>query len=95
MSTLSTLEVTTIANGIAAAKQLVGVLKPILDQLNIVYDGTGGVKSTVDQAKLDSASNLSGLTKQQLDDGMFALTSVIKGDLATSFTQLTILASRG
>jgi len=62
--------------------------------LQVIYDGTGGVKTTVTQDKLNETPGLSGLTKQQLDDGMYALTSGVKGAIDTAYTQLAQIAAR-
>ena len=78
----------------AVAKLLLDQVKPVLDQLNPIYDGAGGVKTTVDQAGLDGVSSFSGLTKTQLDDGMYVLTATIKAALDNGLTQLTQLAAR-
>lgn len=90
---LTTLELTTINRGIVMAKKILE-LQSELYQLNIIYDSSGGVKETVTQAELDERPEYSGLTKQQLDDGMYALTGTIRTDVQNALTQLTNLASR-
>lgn len=93
---LNTLEQNTINRGIAAARKVITELDPVLRDLNVVYDReTVGVKATVEQADLDAAAYLSGLTKAELDDGMFALTSTLRTAVANAYTALSILASRG
>lgn len=92
---ITLLEQNTVQQGCTAAKQLLATLKPVLDQLNVIYDGSGGVKSTLTDAKLAEVPAFSGLTKSQCDDGFFALTSTIKGDLTSAFSQLAIIAARG
>ena len=91
---LTTLEQNTISIGCKQAKLLIEQVKPILDGLNAIFDADGGVKSTVTQQNLDAAAFLSGLTVQQLNDGFYALTTTIKGDLNTAITQLAQLAAR-
>ena len=92
---LNALEQSTVNRGIAAARKVITELKPVLDDLNVVYDReTVGVKATVTQEDLDGATYLSGLTKAELDDGMFALTSTLKTAIGNAYTQLAILASR-
>lgn len=91
---LSALGQNTVTRGINAAKYLIEVLKPVLDELNIIYDASGGLKSTIVQSDLDGIASFSGLTKAQLDDGMFALTSTIKTGLTNAYSQLAQLAAR-
>lgn len=92
--TMTPLEIKTIRDGAAIAKQMLLQMKPKLDALNVDYDAAGGVKETVDQTDLDGEESLSGITKTQLDDGMYALTATLKGALDTAYTQLEKLASR-
>lgn len=92
---LSALGQNTVSRGINAAKYLIEVLKPVLDELNIVYDASGGLKSTIVQSDLDGIASFSGLTKQELDDALYSLTTTIRTDLTNSYTQLAKLAARG
>jgi hypothetical protein len=91
---LSKLEQDTISRGLAAAKLVTDQLKPVLDALNIIYDSQGGAKTTIDQPGLDAIGSFSGLTKQQLDDGMFALTATLRGDITNAYAQLAQLSAR-
>ncbi len=92
---LDALEATTIARATAAARKILEELKPILDGLNVIYDTeTTGAKVTITQADLDSAPNLSGITKAQLDDGMYVLTATIRTAVANGYTQLAQLSAR-
>lgn len=91
---MTPLEQNTVSIAMKNAKTLIEQIKPVLDELNVLYDSDGGLKTTINQAKLDSVASFSGLTKTQLDDGMYALTSTIRGDLATAYTQLSQLAAR-
>jgi hypothetical protein len=91
---VSPLAQNTVSRSINAAKYLVETLKPVLDELNVVYDSSGGLKSTIQQSDLDSVSSFSGLTKQQLDDGLYQLTAILRTDLANGYTALAQLAAR-
>jgi hypothetical protein len=92
---LTTLEATTITRGLVAAQKVLDELKPAIDRLNAIYDpAVTGAKYTIDQADLDAAPNLSGLTKAQLDDGMYALTAVLRDAINNSYVQLAQLAAR-
>ncbi len=91
---MSALEISTVDDGMLIAKKLLDDLKPIIDQLNVIYDESGGVKTTITDEKLASVPSYSGLTKAQLDDGMFVITSSIKTALSDGLTQLTHLAAR-
>jgi hypothetical protein len=91
---LNALGQNTVSRGINAAKYLVEQLKPILDELNIIYDSQDGLKSTIQQSDLDGIPSFSGLTKQQLDDGMYVLTATIRTDLSNGYSQLAQLAAR-
>jgi hypothetical protein len=92
---LSALESDTVSRGAQSAKIVVEQLKPLLDRLNIIYDSTGGAKTTITQGNLDLVPSFSGLTKAQLDDGMFALTATLKTAIDAAYTQLVELAARG
>lgn len=90
---LTTLDQNVISRGAAAARAILAVY-PELKLLNVLFDGTGGTKSTVTQPALDAIASYSGLTTTQLDDGYFALTATIKNDIEAAYTQLVELASR-
>lgn len=92
---MTPLELQTVQKLAAVAKFLVQEVKPVVDALNVDYDSAGGVKSTLDQTKLDAEASLSGITKQQVDDGAYAITATLKDVLTNTFTQLEKLASRG
>lgn len=91
---LSALEVNTITRGLNAARKALEEVKPVLDGLDVIYNSAGGAKDTITQQNLDADTVLSGLTKQQLDDGMFALTSSLKTAIANAYAQLAQLAAR-
>ena len=84
----------TVSRGLTAAKKAIEELKPVLDELNILYDSQGGLKETMTQGDLDSVASFSALTKQQLDDGMYALTATLKGAIDNAYTALAQLACR-
>lgn len=91
---LSQLESSTIVKGLATAQVVLDTIKPALDRMNAIYDSANGAKTTITQAALDAEPSLSGLTKQQLDDGMFALTATLKGAIDSAESQLEQLAAR-
>lgn len=91
---MTALEKNTVSRGLAAARLATEQLKPVLDSLNVIYDGNGGAKTTIDQAGLDAVASFSGLTKAQLDDGMYALTATLKSAIDAAYTQLSQLSSR-
>lgn len=91
---LTQLEQNTVSKGINAAKLVIETLEPILHELNIIYDSGGGAKTTITQAGLDAIPSFSGLTKAQLDDGLFALTATLRTDIQNAYTQLAELAAR-
>ncbi len=88
------LELNTISRGLAAAKKVLEELKPVIDALNIIYDSEGGAKTTITQEDLDGVASFSGLTKAQLDDGMWVLTATLRGDIANGYSALAQLAAR-
>ena len=91
---LDKLGLDTVSKSMLASKQLLEQLLPVLSQLDIVYNSAGGLKETITDADLAEVPTYSGLTKAQLDDGMYALTSGVKGELTTTYNQLTELAAR-
>lgn len=91
---IDVLEANTVSKGMQIAKLILEQVKPVIDALNVVYDSQGGVKETLTQAELDSVSSYSGLTKTQLDDGMYVLTSTLRQAIANGYAQLIQLAAR-
>ncbi len=91
---LSKLELETVKKAFVTARIVLDSLKPLVDQLNVIYDSEGGAKSTITQQNLDADSSLSGLTKAQLDAGCYALTATLKGAIDAAVTQLTQLSAR-
>src|SRR6185295_3903622 len=92
---LTTLETMTINRGIALAKKLTSDIVPELRRLQVSYDAANAVKATVTQPNLDLATQFSGITKAQLDDAFFAMTSTLKTALDTAYAQIETLAERG
>jgi hypothetical protein len=91
---LSKLGQDAVSRACQTAQVVLETVKPVLDALDILYNSAGGLKSTIQQADLDAIPSFSGLTKQQLDDGLFALTATLKTDITNAFTQLEQLAAR-
>lgn len=91
---LNAVEQNLISKACAAAKTLED-LKGILSELDYLYNGAPNYKAAITQADLDLVTSFSGLTKTQLDDGLFALTSTILTPLSNSLNQLINLAVRG
>lgn len=91
---VSQLERDTLAKSFAVSKQLLLDLQPKLASLAQIYDAAGGVKITLTQAELDELPELSGLTKQQVDDGLYAMTTVILPGILNGFAALSQLAAR-
>lgn len=93
---LSTLAAITIQRAALQCRTLLEDVRPVLAELNAVYNAGGGVglSSTIQQADLDAAANLSGLTKAQLDDALFGLTSGVLGALTNAHDALALLAGR-
>lgn len=92
---LDILEANVVSEGAALAKQIVKDLYPVMQRLNVLYDAAGGVKDTLTQGDLDTVPGWAGITKQQVDDGMFVLTSTLREAIASGYTQLAKLAARG
>jgi hypothetical protein len=91
---LTPLEQDVVSRGAQAASKVIYELKPIIDSLNILYDSQGGAKETISQPELDAVSSFSGLTKTQLDDGMYVLTSTLRTAINSAYAQLAELAAR-
>lgn len=91
---MSQLEHDTLAKAFAVCKNLLADTQPKLASLKEIYDSEGGVKSTLDQAELDEVAALSGLTKQQVDDGLYALTTVLLPAIEAGYPALAQLAAR-
>lgn len=77
-----------------AAKTLVNQIKPVLDQLDLIYNSAGGAKETITQADLDAEKSLSGLTQQQLEDALYVLAGTLREGLQNGYVQLMHLAVR-
>jgi hypothetical protein len=91
---LTHLEQDSVVRGAQAAKLVIEDLKPLLDRLNILYDSQDGLHTTITDEGLEEIPSLSGLTKQQLDDGMYALTSTLRSAINNAYTALVELAAR-
>lgn len=91
---ISTLEKDTLAKSFAVSKQLLLDIQPKLAGLQQIYDSAGGVKETLTQAELDEIAELSGLTVQQVTDGLYALTTVILPGIVQGYPALAQLAAR-
>lgn len=91
---MSTLEYDTINAAFALCKSLLNDVQPRLQALQQQYDSAGGVKETLSQADLDESTVLSGLTKQQVDDGLYVLTAILLPGITNGYASLAGLASR-
>jgi hypothetical protein len=91
---ITKLEQDTVSRSMQAARLTLDQLKPAIDSLSSLYDSAGGLKTTITQADLDGVPSFSGLTKQQLDDGMYALTTVLKPAIDNAYAALSQLATR-
>lgn len=91
---MSQLESDAIAKSCAVAKQLLFDLQPKLEGLRAIYDSEGGVKTTLTQEEMDENAALSGLTKQQLDDALFAMTGAILTGIENGYSAIAQIAAR-
>lgn len=91
---LTQLEKSTILLEINLSANLVNNIKPVLDKLDAINNGSPKLTDTLTQANMDLEPLLSGLTKQQYLDGNFALTSTVKTALTTAYNALVELAAR-
>lgn len=92
---LSQLEHDTLAKSFAVCKQCLNDLKPKLEGLNAIYNAADiGVKFTLTQAELDEVPALSGLTKQTVDDALFALTGAVLAGLTNANAAISQMAAR-
>lgn len=91
---ISQLEKDTLAKSFAVAKTLLLDLQPKLAGLDQIYNSVGGVKDTLTQIELDETLELSGLTKEQVDAGLNALTTVILPAIIAEYPFLSQLAAR-
>lgn len=92
--TMSALEYDTLNTAFVVCKMLLQDLQPRLAALQQQYDALGGVKETLTQQEMDEVAALSGLTKQQADDGFYVLTTVLLPALTQSYPALAQLAAR-
>jgi hypothetical protein len=91
---MTTLEMDTLTLACGVCKTILTDLQPRLAALQQQYDSGGGVKETLTQEDLDAAPTLSGLTKAQADDGLYALTAVLLPAIEASYPALSQLAAR-
>jgi hypothetical protein len=91
---MTTLENDVLNTAFSVCKTVTTDLQPKLASLQQLYDAEGGVGSTLTQEEMDEATQLSGLTKQQLDDGLYALTAVILPGIVNAYAALSALAAR-
>lgn len=91
---VSTLEHDTLAKSFAVCKTVLNDLYPKLLSLAQIYDSEDGVKTTLTQEELDELTQLSGLTKTQIDDGLYVLTTLILPAIQNGYPALAQLAAR-
>lgn len=91
---MNPLEFDTLNMAFAVSRMILNDLQPRLLSLQQQYDAEGGVKSTLTQNEMDEVAALSGLTKQQADDGLYALTAVMLPAITQTYAALSVLASR-
>jgi hypothetical protein len=91
---MSTLEKDTLSRLFAICKTVQADLQPKLSQLDSIYNSAGGVTSTLTQEELDELPELSGLTKQTCDDGVYALTNGVLPALVNATAAISQLAAR-
>lgn len=91
---ITQLEYDTLTNAFAVAKTAITDLQPQLEGLREIYDSGGGVKETLTQEDMDAIPALSGLTKAQADDGLYALTATLLPAIEAGYTALAQLAAR-
>ena len=63
-----------------------------LNDLNVLFDADGGLKSRYTQQDLDTVASFYGMTTTQFDDAMYVLTGLILPILNNSRTQLVVPA---
>lgn len=90
---LNILELNMITRVMQQAKKLTEENKAVLDGINLIFNSSGGMTTSVTQAELDEHASLSGLTVQELNDAVYGLTQ-IQATLTNSYQQLTKLAIR-
>lgn len=91
---MTALERDTLAKAFVVSRQLLQDLHAKLQALNEIYNAAGGVKQTLTQEELNDVPELSGLTKTQCDDGLYALTAVILPGITSGYGALAQLAAR-
>jgi hypothetical protein len=91
---MSTLEHDVLAKAFAVSKTVLNDLQPKLASLQQLYDAEGGVGTTLTQAELDEVAELSGLTVQQVTDGLYVLTTIILPGIVQGYPALAQLAAR-
>lgn len=91
---MSQLELDTLSKIFAIAKQVIADIHPKLASLAQIYDSAGGMSETLTQEELDEIVSLSGLTKQQVDDGVYVLTTLMLPAIQNGYPALAQLAAR-
>jgi len=91
---LNSYEILTIQRVTQMARLVVEQLKPGIDNLDVVYNSAGGVKDTITAADLGQDALYGGMTEQQLDDAVYALTVTIKTAVDTALPVLQNVAYR-
>lgn len=83
---MNSMKQTAIIRAFRASRVVIGQLKPIIEELDVLYNtATTGIGATLTQADLDAVPSFSGITKQQVDDVFFALTATMKNAVATGY----------
>ena len=96
---MTALKQNAVSRLIAACSDAVA-LQGTLQRLNVDFNGAVGLNpgtanTGITQADLDGVPSFSGLTTQQLQDGVFAATATLLNAITSAFAQLEQLAARG
>lgn len=91
---ISALEYDTLQKGFAICAGLLTDLQPKLAAMQQVFDSEGGVQDTLTQVEMDEVAAFSGLTIQQVTDGMYVLTTLLLPAINQGYPSLSQLASR-
>lgn len=90
----TTLERDAMAKSFAVARTLLMDLEARLKGIDAIYNSASGVKATLTQEEMNEIPELSGLTKTQLDDGIYAMTALILPGITSGYAALAQLAAR-
>jgi hypothetical protein len=94
MAALTLSQQKVMTKGLALARLLTEQYAPLARELNVIWDASGGLASTITQADIDAVPAFQGLTVQNFVDAFEVVTGTVLNDVNNGLSQLAVVASQ-